>query len=65
MSGTTVIDFKKRWWLLRTTIAVAFSILGFFGHEVYRQAPPIPERVMAPDGQVVLTKDDILTGQQV
>jgi nitric oxide reductase subunit B len=32
---------------------------------VYRQAPPIPERVVAADGTVVMTRDDILTGQQV
>ena len=26
-------------------VVTAFLILGFFGREVYRQAPPIPERV--------------------
>jgi len=58
-------DLKKRWWLLGGTLAVAFVILGFFGREVYRQAPPIPERVVTSDGVVLLTRDDILTGQQV
>ena len=42
----------------------AFFILGFFGRDV-RQAPPIPARVVADDGRVLLTRDDILTGQQV
>ncbi|RPI06517.1 MAG: nitric-oxide reductase large subunit, partial [Zetaproteobacteria bacterium] len=58
-------DLKKIWWLLAITLAVAFVILGFFGREVYRQAPPIPERVATPDGALLLTRDDILTGQQV
>ncbi len=56
---------KKSWWILATTVILAFLILGFFGREVYRQAPPIPERVITTDGQLVLTQDDILTGQQV
>ena len=58
-------SIKKSWWILGTTVILAFLILGFFGREVYRQAPPIPERVITSDGQLVLTKDDILTGQQV
>jgi nitric oxide reductase large subunit len=29
----------------RRGCARAFSIVGFFGREVYRQAPPIPERM--------------------
>lgn len=56
---------KRSWWILGITLAVAFSLLGFFGKEVYRQAPPLPERVVTADGQTVFTKDDILTGQQV
>jgi nitric oxide reductase subunit B len=53
------------WWLLGGTLAVTFFLLGFFGREVYRQAPPIPERVLTADGAILMTQDDILTGQQV
>jgi len=56
---------NKTWLVLGTTIIVAFIILGFFGREVYRQAPPIPEQVVTAAGEVVMTRDDILTGQQV
>jgi len=56
----------KLWWLFGATLLTAFTILGFWGREVYRQAPPIPERVVVTDtGAVLMTKDDILTGQQV
>ena len=56
---------KRSWLILSGTIAVAFFILGFFGKEVYRQAPPIPERVGTADGSLIFTREDILTGQQV
>lgn len=55
----------KSWWILAGSLALAFGILGFFGREVYRQAPPIPERVVTPSGAVVATRASILDGQQV
>lgn len=57
MKGT-----RKNWLILAGTVSIAFFILGFFGKEVYRRAPPLPERVLSSDGTVVFTKDDILTG---
>src|SRR5262245_51967697 len=57
---------ETRYWLgLGASLLVAFLVLGFFGREVYRQAPPIPERVVTSDGTLLMTKDDILTGQEV
>ena len=47
------------------TVAAAFTLLGFMGREIYRKAPPIPARVTAEDGQLLMTENDILTGQQV
>jgi len=63
----TVIDrmTRRHWIALGATLLFTFLVLGFFGVEVYRQAPPIPQRVVTGDGAVVLTQDDILTGQQV
>lgn len=56
---------KKLWWLLGGALLIAFTVLGVFGHEVYRQKPPIPARVVTASGDVLMTADDILTGQQV
>jgi len=56
---------KKLWLLLTGVLITAFSILGYFGTEVYRKAPPIPERIVASNGELIMTKDDILDGQQV
>jgi nitric oxide reductase subunit B len=58
-------SLQKSWWILGATVVIAFFILGFFGREVYRQAPPIPERVVGADGALLFTNDAILTGQQV
>jgi len=55
----------KHWIVLGASLLVAFSILGFFGREVYRQAPPLPERVVTREGATLMTRDSILTGQQV
>lgn len=56
----------RRYWLAFVLVLVAsFAVLGFTGVRIYQQAPPIPERVVAEDGQVVATGDDIRTGQNV
>lgn len=65
MSDTHARGHRRLWWLFGLTIFAAFFILGFFGREVYRQAPPIPDRFVATGGAVVFTEDDVLTGQQV
>ena len=56
---------KRLWFLLGGSILIGFLILGFYGTEIYRQAPPIPEQVVDSNGKVLATRDDILTGQQV
>ena len=63
--GGTMSGHKRLWLLLGGTLLVAFTLLGFFGREVYRQAPPIPERVVTEDGTLLMTKETILDGQQV
>jgi nitric oxide reductase subunit B len=60
-----VSSTNRNWLILTATVIVAFIILGFFGREVYRQAPPIPDRVVAADGTVIATRATILDGQQV
>ena len=56
----------KRYWLsLVAILLITFTILGFYGSEVYRQAPPIFKELRTTDGLTLYTRDDILTGQQV
>jgi nitric oxide reductase subunit B len=56
---------RRLWWLLGLLLAACFGTLLFFGGEVYQQAPPIPETVVTPNGDVVLTGEDIRAGQDV
>ncbi|MDP2005082.1 MAG: hypothetical protein Q8K45_05350, partial [Rubrivivax sp.] len=55
--------YKKLWFTLIGVLIVTFSLLGYYGTEVYRQAPPIPAQVSTADGRVLFTKDGILDGQ--
>ena len=56
---------KRLWALLIVVVTAAFALLGFFGGEIYRQAPPIPARVVTDDGATLTTGERILDGQQV
>jgi nitric oxide reductase subunit B len=55
------------WWKIGVifTILVGFSILTYIAVKAYRDAPPIPLKVVQAGGQTVFTRDDILAGQQV
>jgi nitric oxide reductase subunit B len=55
--------YRKLWWLLIAILAITFSVLGYFGAEVYRSAPPIPARVVDSAGNVLMSKETILNGQ--
>ena len=43
-------QYKKLWYLLFAVLAVCFTILGYMGSEVYKKAPPYPERVVSASG---------------
>ena len=56
-------EYRKLWWSLIGVLGVTFCLLGWFGREIYRQAPPIPEQVQSVDGTTLFRADDILDGQ--
>ncbi len=56
---------SKLWLTLALVVGGAFFVLGFFGREVYRQAPPIPTLVVTASGRTLMTEAQILDGQQV
>ncbi len=57
-------EYKKLWWTLFGVLLVSFTLLGWMGKDVYNHAPPIPNQVVTTDGTVVMTRDDILDGQE-
>ena len=46
-------------------LTISFGILGFFGREIYRKAPPVPEQIRTTNGTVLMTSSDIKDGQNV
>lgn len=56
-------QYKKLWYTLICVLTLTFGLLGYLGVEVYRQAPPFPEKYVSASGQTIMTKDDILKGQ--
>jgi nitric oxide reductase subunit B len=55
------------WWKqgVILTLLIGFTIQIFIAFKSYKNAPPIPDKVLDPSGQVVFTGADILDGQQV
>jgi len=56
---------RTLWMGLTILLLCSFAILLYMGHEIHRQAPPLPEKVLSTDGLVVYTRADIETGRQV
>jgi len=56
---------RRLWIAFFLVIAVSFTVLGYFGREIYRQAPPVPDAVVSANGEVLFTGQDIRDGQNV
>ncbi|MGO4999701.1 nitric-oxide reductase large subunit [Oceanisphaera sp. W20_SRM_FM3] len=56
-------NYRRLWTILIIVLTVSFAVLGYFGREVYRTAPPIPAQVVSESGTLITTKDGILDGQ--
>jgi nitric oxide reductase subunit B len=56
---------KKLWFGFLAVMTISFAVLLYFGREIYRQAPPIPDKVVTTDGTVLFTGQDIKDGQNV
>lgn len=59
------METKKLWLGFFLIIIICFSVLGFFGHEIYREKPPIPEKVITESGTVLFSAQEIKDGQNV
>ena len=51
--------------LALAVLVFSFSVLGWVGTRIYQEAPPLPDRVVASDGTVVIPGGDIGRGQNV
>jgi len=55
------------WWrnAVILVLILGFSVLAWISVRSYRDAPPIPDRVVNKGGKVLFTGNDIVAGQQV
>ncbi len=60
-----MISSRKVWIAFWSVVVLSFAVLGYYGYQIYQEAPPIPDRVVTTDGAVIFTGDDIRTGQKV
>lgn len=67
LPSATLTPICQRWAqrVVLVSIALGFAALLFITVQIFREAPPIPDRVTAPDGTVLFTGKDIRQGQQV
>ena len=56
---------RKLWIGFILVMVISFSVMLYFGREIYREAPPVPEKVIKEDGTVLFTGQDIKDGQNV
>lgn len=59
------MNYRKLWISLGLVIVLSFSILGYFGGQIYQVMPPIPDRVVTEDGTELITGKNIKDGQNV
>ncbi|MGJ8689765.1 MAG: nitric-oxide reductase large subunit [Gammaproteobacteria bacterium] len=60
-----VFSTKSLWRILAISTLISFSVLLFFGREIYQQAPPMPTQVQTTNGNTLFTLANIQRGQNV
>lgn len=60
-------DGLSLWWKRATIVVMilGFALLVFLTVKSYYTAPPIPDKAVSKDGQVIFTKADVQAGQEV
>lgn len=56
---------RKLWIGFALVMCISFSVLGYYGYEIYQQAPPIPTQIKGPDKTVIFTSQEIKDGQNI
>ncbi|GMV93439.1 MAG: nitric oxide reductase [Candidatus Hydrogenedentota bacterium] len=57
------MNYRGLWVTLAVVIGASFAVLLYFGWDIYRKIPPIPDAVATTDGTVVFTGSNIRDGQ--
>ena len=68
MDSTTKRGFLlAKGWIQAVLLVTLFGffVLGFLAYKTYTGEPPIPGKVVNPDGQVLFTRANIMAGQGI
>ncbi len=55
----------RLWIAFVTVMVLSFLVLGWIGTRIYQEMPPIPEKVVTTDGQILIGSGEIAAGQNV
>ena len=56
----------RRYWIAFALVnIIGFLVLGWVGFRIYQEKPPIPERVLTSNGEVIISPGEIMQGQNV
>ena len=53
------------WIVFILVMAISFSVLGYYGYEIYQQAPPVPKEIVSDSGKVIFSEEEIKDGQNI
>ena len=56
---------KRLWLFLIILLVSTFSVLIWTGADIYRKAPPMPDKVVSAGGETIFTRADIDKGRVV
>jgi nitric oxide reductase subunit B len=56
---------KKLWIVFALIMTISFAVLGYYGYEIYQQAPHVPKEVVSDSGKIVFSESDIKDGQNI
>ncbi|MBD3226002.1 MAG: nitric-oxide reductase large subunit, partial [Caldithrix sp.] len=59
------MNYRRLWIGLAVVIVASFLVLGYYGTQIYRVKPPIPDKVVTSNGNVLFSGQDIKDGQNV
>jgi nitric oxide reductase subunit B len=59
------MQFKRLWIALAIVLIASFGVLGGVGYKGMKSAPPIPQKLITTDGQVLFVGSAVMDGQNV
>jgi nitric oxide reductase subunit B len=59
------MSFRRLWVAFAAVLVLSFAVLGWTGVRIYQQAPPVPERIVTSDGELLIGPDEVFAGQNV